>query len=91
MVSLNTGELLDLHNEDDLKKILQPSFETLPIDVADQPSDDYFVNEVLHFEECCRTGREPISSGRDNIGTIKLIMGIYESSRTGKAVDLDTL
>ena len=91
MVSLNTGEVLDLHNEDDLKKILQPSFETLPIDVADQPSDDYFVNEILHFEECCRTGREPISSGRDNIETIKLIMGIYESSRTGKAVDLDTL
>ncbi len=91
MVSLNTGELLDTHNEDDLKKILQPKFEPLPVDAADQFSDDYFVNEVLHFEECCRTGREPISSGRDNIETIKLIMGIYESSRTGKAVDLDTL
>ena len=90
-VSLNTGEVLDPHDEEDLKKILQPKFEPLSVEVADQPSDDYFVNEVLHFEECCRTGREPISSGRDNIETIKLIMGIYESSRTGKAIDLDTL
>ena len=49
------------------------------------------VNEILHFEECCRTGEEPISSGRDNIETMKIILGIFESSRTGKAVDLDDL
>ena len=34
---------------------------------------------------------EPISSGRDNVNTIEVIMGIYESSRTGMPVDLDTL
>ena len=90
-VALNTDEVLDPHDEGDLKKILQPKFEPLPVGDADQYGDDYFVNEVLHFEECCRTGREPISSGQDNIETIKLIMGIYASSRTGKAVDLDTL
>ena len=91
MIALDTGEVLDPHDAGDLKKILQPEFEPLPPDTADQYSDDYFVNEVLHFEECCRTGREAISSGRDNIETIKLIMGIYESSRTGKPVDLALL
>ena len=55
------------------------------------PSYNYFVNEVLHFEECCRTGSEPITSGRDNIESMKVAFGMFESSRTGKAVDLDTL
>ena len=49
------------------------------------------MNEILHFEECCRTGAEPISSGRDNLETMKVIAGIQESSRTGRAIDLDTL
>ena len=55
------------------------------------PTENSIVNEILHFEECCRTGAEPISSGRDNLETMKVITGIQESSRTGKAVDLDTL
>ena len=50
-----------------------------------------FVNEILHLAECCREGKEPISSGRDNLGTMKAIYGIYESSRTGEPVDLATL
>ena len=88
MVSLAGDEELDPNNEQDLKKIYKPPFEPLSTSDIDLPSTDYFVNEILHFEECCRTGAEPLSSGRDNIETIKIIMGIYESSRTGKPVDL---
>jgi predicted dehydrogenase len=54
-------------------------------------SDNPFVSEVLHFAKCCREGQEPISSGRDNLGTIKTVLGMYESARTGKTVDLATL
>lgn len=57
----------------------------------DLPSDDLFVNEILHFADCCRSGREPITSGKDNIETIKVIMGIYESARSGCAVKLRDL
>jgi len=53
--------------------------------------DNPFVNEILHFAECCQTGEEPISSGRDNLGTMKTIMGIYESARTGRTVELKSL
>jgi predicted dehydrogenase len=91
MVSLVEDKELDPNNEQDLKKIYQPPFETLSISDIDLPSTDYFVNEILHFEECCRTGAEPLSSGRDNIETIKIIMGIYESSRTGESVNLNDL
>jgi predicted dehydrogenase len=55
------------------------------------PDDSSFVNEILHFAECCRTGAEPVSSGRDNLGTMRTIFAIYESARTGGPVELATL
>ena len=69
----------------------RPSFEPLEPDYSDLPTAVPIVNEILHFEECCRTGKEPTSSGRDNLETMKIIFGIFESSRTGKAVDLADL
>ena len=55
------------------------------------PSDDCFTNEILHFAECSQEGRAPISSGKDILGSMKVLFGIYESARTGKAVDLADL
>jgi len=55
------------------------------------PTESGQVNEILHFAECCRTGSEPLSSGRDNIGTMKVVAGIYESARTGQPVELAQL
>ena len=74
------------------ERFMGATFEPLDTSDIDLPTTDYFVNEILHFAECCRTGREPDSSGRDNIETIKIIMGIFESSRRGgEAVDLADL
>jgi predicted dehydrogenase len=53
--------------------------------------DDPFVNEILHFADCCRDRTEPLTSGKENLGTVKVIYGIYESARTGKKIDLSTL
>ena len=55
------------------------------------PSDNCFTNEILHFAECSQEGKEPISGGRDILGSMKVLFGIYESARTGKAVDLADL
>lgn len=52
------------------------------------PTEDGKINEILHFAECCRTGKEPLSSGKDNLGTMKAIFGIYESAKTGRIVQL---
>lgn len=49
------------------------------------PTDNSFVNEILHFAQACVAGSEPISSGRDNLGTMKAIFGMYASARTGGA------
>jgi predicted dehydrogenase len=53
--------------------------------------EDPYINEIVHFAECCRDGKEPLSSGRDNLGTMKAIFGIYESCKTGKKVELKDL
>ena len=64
-----------------------------PLDTSDivLPSTSFFVNEILHFEECIRTGSEPLSSGRDNLETMKATLGILESSRAGKPVNMADL
>jgi predicted dehydrogenase len=54
-------------------------------------SKDPYINEILHFADCCKNGKEPISSGKDNLGTMKVIFGIYESAKTGKMVDLNSI
>lgn len=46
-------------------------------------TDDGFTNEIAHFAECCRSGEPSLSSGRDNLGTMAVIFGIYESTRQG--------
>ena len=78
-------------DEPEREKLIDPAFD--PLDTSDivLPSTSFFVNEILHFEECIRTGSEPLSSGRDNIETMKVVLGILESSRTGKSVDMADL
>lgn len=65
-----------------------PAF--VPLDTSDTglPTDQPFTNEILHFADCCRDGNEPISSGKDNLGTMKVVLGIYESAKTGEPLDL---
>lgn len=58
------------------------------VDHAGLPTDHPMTNELLHFVECAMTGQEPVSSGFDNIRTIRFIDAIYESARTGRVVDL---
>jgi len=65
-----------------------PTFVPLDTSNTDLPTEQPFTNEILHFADCCRDGTEPISSGRENLGTMQAVLGIYESARTGRPVDL---
>ena len=42
------------------------------------------MNEIIHFASCCEDGAEPVSGGRDNLETMKIVFGIYESAQTGR-------
>lgn len=39
-----------------------------------------------HFVECCRTGQSPRSPGEDGLEVTRMLLGIYESSETGREV-----
>jgi predicted dehydrogenase len=64
--------------------LVKPDYEELP-------TDDCTVNELLHFAECCQTGRIPISSGWDNLSTMNVVFGMYESARTKQPVEIAPL
>lgn len=53
-----------------------------PIDCSDRllPSDSSIENELLHFADCIDRGLSPLTSGRDNLGTMKVIDAIYRSA-----------
>ena len=63
-----------------------------PVSPADLPTTDPFVNELLHFADCVAGSREPLTSGRDNLGTLATVLAIYESAdRGGESVAVDDL
>lgn len=53
--------------------------------------DDPFINEIIHFVDSCQNDKEPFSSGKDNLSTMKIIFGIYKSSNTNKVINLNDI
>lgn len=41
-----------------------------------------------HFGICCREGKMPVCSGRDNLNTIKTVAAVYASAARGQPVEL---
>jgi glucose-fructose oxidoreductase len=41
-----------------------------------------------HLAECAAEGKEPLTDGVDGLNDMKIIMGCYESVRTGAPVKL---
>jgi UDP-N-acetylglucosamine 3-dehydrogenase len=56
------------------------------LDIPSQEYAEWFDYEIWHFLECIETGAEPISSGRDNLGTMAVLEAIYQSAKTGQVV-----
>ena len=52
-------------------------------------NENPFDNEMNHFIDCIRTGCPPIAGASDGVAVQKILCGIYESSKTVKAVDLN--
>ncbi|QLH83253.1 Gfo/Idh/MocA family protein [Halosimplex pelagicum] len=65
-------------------------FDEVAGDGTDLPTANAFVNEILHFVDCVESGAEPLTSGRDNLGTMAAIRAIYRSAaRDGERVTTD--
>lgn len=44
-----------------------------------------------HWVDCLQSGKEPQTSGRDNLKTFALVEGAYESARSGQTVAVESL
>ncbi|GAA4477296.1 Gfo/Idh/MocA family oxidoreductase [Rhodococcus olei] len=60
------------------------------LDVADVNAGltDFHTLQVQDFADAVLTGRAPAVTGRDARASLAIVAGIYESSRTGRVVDL---
>ena len=63
-------------------------FSDLPDDPAGLPTGDMVTDQRAHFIDCCLTGSEPRSSGRDNLGTLRLLEAIEAAAAGGRLVEL---
>jgi predicted dehydrogenase len=62
------------------------------ISVPYLPMSEPLADEMNHFLECCRTGGEPRSSGRDGLRVVRVLEAVDESMRAGGApvaIDLE--
>jgi predicted dehydrogenase len=50
------------------------------------PVRDHFALEMDHMSQCVMENKEPLTPGEEGLRDIKLIMAIYESAASGKAV-----
>lgn len=52
---------------------------------------DFHTQQVQDFADAVRTGREPAVTGRDARTSLAIVTAIYESSRTGGPVSINTI
>ncbi len=69
------------HREADVEPDL-PSFGARPW----HNIQESVVNIQRHWVDCLKTGREPDTSGTDNLKTLDLVFKAYESAETGRAL-----
>ena len=49
---------------------------------------DAFHNEIKHFLDCVRSGRQPLTNGRDQLAPLAAVSAAYRSMETGRRVYL---
>lgn len=62
---------------------IEPQIDNLSFDF-----EAAFTNEINHFVECCREGKETIAPVADGVQVMKILNAVYESAVTGKEVYL---
>ncbi|MFT3880853.1 MAG: Gfo/Idh/MocA family oxidoreductase [Gemmatales bacterium] len=51
-------------------------------------SHEYHRRQLADFVEAIETGRQPVVDGKEGRKAVEIILGIYESARTGRSVEL---
>lgn len=48
--------------------------------------EDAFANEIRHFLDCVKEGKEPLATAEDGVLVQKMLNGIYDSAKLGKEI-----
>ena len=56
------------------------------LEIPAYPYSESVNAEISHFLECIRTSSEPITSGRDNLGTMAVVEAIYQAAESRSVV-----
>jgi predicted dehydrogenase len=56
---------------------------------TDERTNDNFTRQLEEFADAIREGREPLASGREIVGVMKVIDGCFESMRSKEVVWLN--
>ncbi|MDQ3249471.1 MAG: Gfo/Idh/MocA family oxidoreductase [Chloroflexota bacterium] len=59
------------------------------LDIHPHPYSDSVNAEVRHFLECIRDQKEPLTSGRDNLGTMAVVDALYQAAATKTVVKVE--
>ncbi len=59
------------------------------LDIHQHPYTDSVNAEIRHFLECIRDKQEPITSGRNNLGTMATVFALYQSAATKSVVKVE--
>jgi predicted dehydrogenase len=95
-----TGELTIFYGEEGIihnvmgwhiysSKIPEYSGGVTKLDIHRYPYSDSVEAEIRHFLECIQTGNEPLTSGRDNLGTMAVVEAIYQAAETKTVVKVE--
>jgi predicted dehydrogenase len=58
-------------------------------DIHPFPYGDSVAAEIRHFLECIGNGAEPLTSGRDNLGTMAVVDALYRAAETKTVVKVE--
>ena len=61
------------------------------LDIPSYPYIDSVSAEVRHFLECIVSGAEPLTSGRDNLGTMAVVHALYAAAESKSVVNVSEL
>jgi predicted dehydrogenase len=56
--------------------------------VFEEAFNQGYPQELAHFLDCVRTGKQPLQRGEDGRAVLEIICAAYESARTGRKVEL---
>jgi predicted dehydrogenase len=99
-ISTATGELTIFYGDEGIihnvlgwhiysTRIPEYSGGVTKLDIHHYPYGDSVSAEIRHFLDCISGGQEPVTSGRDNLGTMAVVDALYQAAETKTVVKVE--